>query len=244
VLAPQLQSRVIEFVAAINLPQEEKLAVQAWLVQNGSAEGRLAASSILSSLDSGAVEQIIFNSLNSGEESIQAWATSQLRPQHIPETFSLLIERLDSPLEAVREAAREELSSFNVDMLLGIFDHLDPEICRRAGELTLKIDPECCFKLSRELAHPVCRNRIRAARAARMLGLHRRVLPALLAMLEHSDSLVRRTAVEVLDDVATREVIMALERLHDDPSPRVRETVAASLRKLCDQAGLTLPHGS
>lgn len=231
-----LQTRLVEFLAALGLPANDKRDLQEWLVRHGPPEARLAASSILSSLDKPAAQQIIFNSLNSEDEEIQAWATSQLRDQKIPETFSILIERLESPLPAVRQAAREELRSFDIETMLGIFEHLEPETCHRAGELILKIDPDCPDKMCRELAAPIRRKRIRAARACRLMGLHEHVVPALLVMLEDSDSLVRRTALEVLEGVSAPEVRTVVRLLTEDPSPRVREAAVKTLQTLGQNA--------
>ncbi len=232
-----LQMKLVHLMGVLGLTNDARRDVQEWLVRHGGREGRLAASNVLSTLDDSAVEHIIFNSLISDDEEIQAWATSQLREQKIPETFSLLIERLDSELPAVREAAREELSSFDIETMLGLFDHLDPETCRRAGEIILKIDPECPEKLSRKLAAPIRRKRIRAARACRSMGLHEHVIPALLAMLEDSESLVRRTGLEVLEGVCVPEVVAAVQLLTEDPSPRVRETAEKTLRTLRYEPG-------
>ena len=233
-IEPQLQARIVDLLATLGLTIAEKDAIQEWLVRHGSPEGRLAATDVLSSLDDSRVEHIILNGLNSGDENVQAWATSQLREHRMPETFSLLIERLDSDLPAVREAAREELSSFNLETLLGLIDHLDPAACRRAGSLIQKVDATAVESLSRELANPVRRKRIRAARACRMMGMQQSVVPALLAMLEDNDNLVRRTALEVLQGVSVPEVLQAVRSLTDDPSPRVRETASRTLATLVD----------
>ena len=56
------------------------------------------------------VQGILFGSLDSENEDVQVWATGQLA-QGVPEAIRLLIERLDSPVRAVQEAAREELEA-------------------------------------------------------------------------------------------------------------------------------------
>lgn len=231
-IPPGLHDALIAFVTACNLPGELKFQVQEWVVRHGSPDGRLAAAEVLSTLDRKIVHDIIFDSLDSQEEGIQAWATGQLRSQGIPEAFSLLMERLDSPLEAVQAAAREELESFNLDRMLSLFEHLPAEINRRAGELIQKIDPNCIKKLEQELRHPICRKRIRAAHAARAMGLHAKAIGSFVRMLADDDAMIRRTAVEVLADIRTKDSVKALKLALEDTSSRVRDAAKKALEQM------------
>jgi HEAT repeat protein len=226
---PSLHESLVWFVQATGLTHDEKVSVQKWILLHGSVQGRSAAGQVLESAEPACVRGILFDSLDSEEEDVQAWATGQLRSQGVPEALRLLIERLDSPLAAVREAARGELNSFNLELLLNIFEHLDRKVCLRAGALVQKIDPDCHQKLVAELNNPVRRRRIRAARAAGHLGLAQEVQSCLLVMLSDADSQVRRTAAEVLADLPNAEVVSALTALLNDSSPRVRETAEQSL---------------
>ncbi len=226
---PSLHESLVEYVQATGIPHDDKVAVQKWILLHGSVQGRSAAGQVLESAEPACVRGILFDSLDSEEEDVQAWATSQLRGQGVPEALRLLIERLDSPLAAVREAARGELNSFNLDLLLSIFEHLDRNICLRAGALVQKIDPDCHQKLVAELNNPVRRRRMRAARAASKLGLSHEVQPCLVAMLSDADSQVRRTAAEVLADLPNAEVVAALSAVLNHSSPRVREAEEQSL---------------
>jgi len=232
IVPPALQTALVSFVASTGLPAECKVGVQEWLVRHGSQAGRLAATDVLSTLDDDSIQKIVFDSLDSEDADVQAWATSQLRSQEAPEVFSLLIERLDSPMDAVRDAAREELASFDVEQMIGLFERLNPETCFRAGQLLKKINPNCLDRLRLELANPIRRKRIRAARAAKAMGLHDRVGPSILAMLEDGDPLVRRTGVAILADVSSTESVAALEQMREDPSQRVREAAVSSLEQI------------
>ena len=233
VVPPALQTSLVSFVSSTGLPAGHKVAVQEWLIRHGSPEGRLAATDVLATLDEANTQTIVFDSLSSEDADVQAWATGQLRSQGIPETFSLLIERLDSPMAAVRDAAREELASFDLERMMGLFEHLDPEICVRAGRLLEKINLDCIEQLSRELSNPIRRKRIQAARAARAMGLHDRVVPSILAMLEDDDPLVRRTGIAMLADIPSTECVEALQQLiEDDPNQRVQEAAVASLEQI------------
>jgi hypothetical protein len=227
-----LQKSLIEFVNATGLPEDHKLSVQEWVVRNGRPEGRLAAADVLSSLNKSMVHDIIFDSLDSDESDVQAWTTSQVRSQGIPEAFSLLIDRLDSPMDAVRNAAREELESFNVERMLALFEHIDPTVCLRAGELIQKIDPDCIKKLQKELENPISRKRIRAAKGAQVMGLHFEAIATFIEMLKDDDAMIRRTAVEILATIPTDESASALRLVLDDSSARVREAARSALERM------------
>jgi hypothetical protein len=231
-IPPALHEPLVAFVQATGIDHDHKVEVQKWILLHGSVQGRLAAGQVLESAAPDCVRGILFDSLDSEEEDVQAWATSQLRTQGVPEALRLLIERLDSPLPAVREASRDELQSFNLELLLSIFEHLDPKVCLQTGMLIQKIDPDCHLKLVSELNHPIQRRRIRAARAARQLGLVNDVQASLVSMLSDPDSQVRRTAAEVLVDIPTAEVVAGLSALLNDASPRVREAAEQSLDEI------------
>lgn len=230
-IPPGLQPALVTFLSATGIAGPRKIGVQEWLVRHGTPEGRGAASGVLDFLDNESVQGILEESLESADADVQAWATSQIRPHAVPNAMAMLVERLDSPLPAVREAAQQELSDFSLERLLDLFDHLDHDACRRAGVLLRKIDPHCIRKLDRELSHAVRRRRIRAARATHAFGMASDVAPALLVMLDDDDPLVRRTAVEVLADVPMVEIQEVLiDRLKDE-SPRVRDAAKKSLEQ-------------
>jgi hypothetical protein len=235
-----LQKFLIEFVNATGLPGDHKLSVQEWVVRNGRPEGRLAAADVLSTMNTSMVHDIIFDSLDSEEGDVQAWATSQLRSQGIPEAFSLLVDRLDSPMEVVQNTAREELESFNVERMLTLFEHLDPTVCLRAGALIQKIDPDCIKNLQQELNNPISRKRIRAAKGAQAMGLHLAAISTFIEMLEDGDAMIRRTAVEILATIPTEESAHALRLVLDDSSARVREAARSALERIQNE-GVVAP---
>ncbi|HUG93106.1 MAG TPA: HEAT repeat domain-containing protein [Planctomycetaceae bacterium] len=228
---PQLQPALVRFLLAVGIPEDTRLAVQEWIIRHGTPEGRLAAADALPLLETGEMEKIVVCGLESHDESIQAWATGQLRAQGVAEAFSLLVERLDSPLPAVREAARRELAGFNLDRVLQLVDHLDPAACRRTGKLLRKIDSDCGDRLGLELRHPMHARRARAVRAAAALGLEHDVLPELLVLVDDADSVVRRTVGEVLAGLDGTDVAEALKRLLADEDGRVRRATIEALER-------------
>jgi HEAT repeat protein len=228
-LPPALQPTLVALVNAAALPRNIQRGVQEWLLRHGTPEGRQAATEGLPLVDEQVIQDVVRESLQSDDEEIQAWATTQLREHAIPEAFALLIERLDSPLESVREAARRELSGFNAPRVLALAPDLGPAEAQRAGQLLMKVDRDAATTIRRELAHPLRKKRIRAAHAVHRLGLHEQFASAFVALTDDSDALVRRTGAEVLATMTQPEARRALERLLDDPHSRVRDTARAAL---------------
>jgi hypothetical protein len=207
------------------------------MVKHGGAEGRMAAGDALLATHDDSARGVVLSSLFADDESVQAWATTQLRSQGIPEAFRLLLERVDSPLSEVRDAAREELASFDLFRMLDLFEHLPHEVCLKCGELLLKVDEECVTKLLKEMGSPIRRHRIRAARAAQALGMQKPALPGLTAMLDDSDAHVRRTAIEALGGMRDASAVRLLQGCLEDSSPRVRDAATRALREI--QSGET-----
>jgi len=239
-IPPNLQDALVAFTSSIGLAREEKIMVQEWLLCHGGPEGRSAATNVLGLIDEESAQKIVIGGLNSDDPDQQAWATHQLRSRGVPEAFSLLINGLDSSSESVQEASREELQSFNLDQLLETFEQLDAVTALKAGDLLQKIDSDCINKMRRELSSPIRRKRIRATRATLALGFHHQLVPSLLAMLEDSDSMVRRVGIEVLAHVDDQIVPSALKNMLEDSSPRVQDTANKALLEFQQRAARSL----
>ncbi len=228
----EMHFALMEFVSAAGFDRNQKLEIRQWIVRHGSPAARNAAVEVLGDLDSHFVKEIVLDGLESEDPSVQAWATSQLREQHVPDALGKLIDRLDSPEICVQTVARQELQGFNLECLLEKFDSLSPDACQNAARLLEKIDPDYLAKLHQELHHSIRRRRIRAIRAALAYGWHEKSAAVLRKLLKDEDNLIRRTAVEVLAHIPTAETRMALKALENDPSQRVRETVEQALAQL------------
>jgi HEAT repeat protein len=231
-LPPGVQDSLARFVEALGLSSEEKVLIHEWMIRHGGLEARLAATDALASGGQETVQEMLYESLDSDDSEIQAWATGQLRDRGVPEAVTLLVDRLDSPIEEVREAAREELHSFDLYQMLEMFEDVSDDVCHQAGELIQKIDPLTIRKLNVELRNPIQGRRIRAARGAFAMGLHLQVLPALISLLQDEDDMVRRVIAEILGHVANPEVVSSLEAIISDPNPRVREIAEQSLTRI------------
>lgn len=228
-IPPALQPAMLSFVLSTKVTPDLKAKTQDWLLRHGGPEGRMAAAEHAAMMDENALQDVLVDSLNAEDEHVQAWAVSQLRHHAVPEAFSLLLERLDSPSLEVQAAAREELSDFNLDRALNLLDSLDATTALRVGELVRKLDAEAPGKLEKELLGTIRPRRIRAAVAIVRLGFHDLLLPPLLALVNDSDEMVRRMLAALLVSVLDPDVLPALEQLANDSHPRVREAALQAL---------------
>lgn len=225
-------------VALINLVQMEELhrtELKAWIVHSSGAVGRAAASDVLESLPPEEAQQILYDALTNEDPDVEAWATTRLRSQKVPDTFQHLVTRLDKQTDVVRDAARGELSSFDVDRLLELFPQLTPDLGRRCGQALLKIHPDAPLEIRRELSHPYRWRRLRATRAVAVLGLIEEVFSGLVALLADPEPTVRRTVIETLSSNPSPGTVAAIRGTLDDESRSVRDTARQALRNLQDQ---------
>lgn len=228
----ELQPPLMEFVSATGLSRDDKKDIRQWVVRHGCPSARNIAIELLGELDSGTVQEVVLGGLDSEDPDVQAWATGQLRSQHIPDALQKLINLLDSPEAIVQSVARQELQGFNLDCLLAKFESMSPQARKNGAGLLEKIDPDYLTKLVHEYHHAIRRRRVRALRATLAFGWQQKVLPAVLDMLKDDDTLIRRTTVEILEHAPTAKTIAALVALKDDPSERVRETVEQTLARI------------
>ena len=231
-IPPALQKRLVTFVRQTGITARDQRTAIDWIVKFGVPEARQAATDVLSSAHDDAVQEIVIGGLSSEEPEVQAWATTQLRARGVPQAFSLLIERLDSPLPEVRDAARAELGDFNLKRVLELYDHLEPTTCILAGKLMQKIDPDSLHQLRLEMTNTMRTKRIRAVQAAVAIGVQKQVAGTLIELLQDEDAVVRRTAIEILGTVPAPEVLQALQPALDDPSPRVRAAAEHSVQQI------------
>ena len=201
------------------------------MLQHGTPAAKEAAIDMLRKMDTAEVTEMVLESLDSEDPIQQAWATCQLRAQHVPDAMNLLINKIDSPVEEVREAARQELSSFDVEYVLEHFEEFHPQVCPSVGKLLQKLNPRCIVDLSRAMAHPLRKRRMQAARCAYALKLHDQVVPALAALLEDADDLVRRTSAEILATISSSAARQALATLVNDANTRIREMAVKALQR-------------
>ena len=76
--------------------QDERLAIYEWLIRHGSIDARHAATEALANMRQGVVQSVLYESLDSDDAELQAWATGQLREQ-IPPLSGTTCHARDNP---------------------------------------------------------------------------------------------------------------------------------------------------
>ena len=231
-IPPHLLPAVVSLLELIALPEATQKTILRWLLDRGDAATRRQASEMFALLGKLETHAIVTDSLDHEDTAIQAWAASQLRPQDVPNAVRLLFDRLDDPSEEVRRTARTELSDFNFARMMQLIETEPGKVTPAMGRLIRKIDEDLIDTARRELAHAIRGRRLAAIHTVRGLGLCGELMPALAALMDDADLLVRRTAAEALAAVPTREAIAALETARHDQSVRVRETATESMRTI------------
>lgn len=238
-LVEQLPASVHDrLVGAVNhLPVDEKTRtkVKAWVVRQSSGAGREAASDVLNLLPAEEASQILHEALEDSDPEVEAWATHHLRAQKLPDTFEELLKRLDKDLTIVRDAARDELFSFDLNYLMKIVGDLSPGQSLLCGHTLLKINPNAPDELAREIDHPFRRRRIRAIEAAEALGYVDKVRSCLLDKLEDPEVSVRCAVIETFGRNPSPDAIRIIRRMTNDPHRHVQNAAEDVISKLSDQ---------
>ncbi len=221
----ELQEALARLISFLGLPTETKRSLQEWVIRNGTPSARSVATDVLSKLEPEKTQQILQNALNSKDEEVQAWSVGQLRSQNVPDAMKTLLGCLEDDSEKVRNAARNELQGFNLDIVISSIDKLSPAVCQKVGKLLRKIDPDIAQKLDAELRHPVYHRRLQVIRAVRLLGMTSLVKQTLYEFLEDDEVPIRRLSIETLATDPTEETVDALKKMTNDSNPRVREIV-------------------
>jgi HEAT repeat protein len=226
--------RAIRFLSLCGLRRQERFDVLADLVDHAPPGGREAAVNELAQLNGEDVNRLLLRCADDVDPGVQAAATSRLRSRCIPGALGLLLSKLESPHEAVRQAAREALNEYRFSRFLAAFDQLDEAACRRAGQLIKKIDPETVPLLRAEFDSPGRSHRLRALRIAETMELIDDVQGKLVELLgdDAEDGVVRTEAARLLAGSTSASVIQALETALSGANARVRSQAELSLEQI------------
>ncbi|MBS0208166.1 MAG: HEAT repeat domain-containing protein [Planctomycetes bacterium] len=210
-------------------------AVYDWLVKiadTGNVGGRRAALLALENYPGAEANQLVLRGLRDTDPLVQAAAAGQLRQRNIPQALSLLVELIDSPHQAVRQASRDSLAEFNFARFLSAFDMLDDEVRRSTGVLVKRVDVRALASLRQELQNASGKRRMRALNVSRFMQAVPQVEETIIELLMGDDHLVRSEAAAALADSDSDLARAALNDALNDTSLTVQESAAESLRQI------------
>ncbi len=234
-LPTSVHDRLIGAINHVPIDEAIKTKVKAWVVRKSGGAGREAASDVLKVLPAEDASQILHEALEDSDPEVEAWATHHLRAQKLPDTFEELLKRLDKNLDIVRDAARDELFSFDLNYLMKIVGDLSPGQSLLCGHTLLKINPNAPDELAREIDHPFRRRRIRAIEAAEALGFMDKVSSCLIDKLEDPEVSVRCAVIEAFGRNPTSDAIKIIRRMTEDSHRHVRSAAEGVISRLSEQ---------
>jgi hypothetical protein len=230
-IPPALHLQAVDLLRLLAFPREHQRQILEWFLRHGSPMARSAAGELLAAVDSSLVKEVVFESLESPAAEVQAWACHQLRYQPSDEAIPRLMKRVDSPLDPVREAAREELLEvFGIDRLMESVDTLSPTVGRRIGELLLKIESRSPARLQEYFQTKLFQPRLQALKLVEKLCWAPQMMEVLVSLADDQELMLRRMAIELLALVPDRVASLTLTRCLRDGSPRVRDAASNSLK--------------
>lgn len=225
-LDDKLQHGAVQTVMASGMPRLQAFKTIKYLLQHGKPGGRRAASEALAEFQGAEANALAQKAANDKDPEVQAHALRQFRQRGMPGALPLLIERIDSPYEVVREAARGSLGEFSFARFLAGFETLDDEVRASTGSLVKKVDPNSSTLLEAELTSKVRSRRLRGLAMVEAMGMATEVQETIIELLNDEDHMIRQEAVQVLATLDTPAVRSALTAALDDSSPMVREAAS------------------
>lgn len=197
-LCPEHQRASVILAVHSGISVEAKLSLCAYLLDEGSPDGRRSAACGLSQIPGVDANSLIQTCLEDEDPEVQLAAIQMLRPRGIANAMGILLARLDDPDERIADAARQSLADYNFERYLASFDQMEDLSRRSMGRMILKIDRDAVEGLRRELSVSHRQHRLRAIRIVRILQLIDDYVPELIASLSDGDHLVRREIMETL----------------------------------------------
>ena len=226
---------------ASGMPRLQAFKTIKYLLQHGKPGGRQSATEALADFQGAEANALVQKAVNDKDPEVQARALSQLRQRGTAGALPLLIERLDSPHEAVREAARGSLTEFSFSRYLAGFETLDDEVRESTGRLVKKVDPKSGELLQAELTSKVRSRRLRGLAMAAAMDMAAELQETLIELLQDEDHMVRQEAVHLLGTQNNATARKAIEQALEDSSLMVREVAAAALEELNAEGGAPAP---
>ena len=229
------QHSLVQLAVASSMPRAQIFSVIECVLQHGKPGGRREAVLALADFNGVEANSLALKALSDTDPEVQANVLPQLRRRGIPGILPRLVETLNSPHLAVRQAARETLSEFSFQRFLGTFDMLDDETRISTAILVKKIDQQSVPLLRAELQSPVRSKRLRGVQIVRIMDIAYQVEELLLGIIHEEDHIMRAETAAALAGCPSPAARSALEKALDDKSIAVQEAAQRSLHELSER---------
>ncbi len=226
------QHCAVQLVLASGIARLKAFKTVKYLLQQGRPGGRRAAAARLAEFQGSEANALAQRALDDDDPEVQANVLRQLRQRGMQGALATLIAKLESPHEAVQQAARESLPEFRFERYLAAFESLDEQAQRSTGALVKRVDPETQPRLVEELGSLMRTRRLRGLAVVMAMQAADDFEPQLIELLEDEDHMVRHDAVRALGQCVTSTARDALVKAAGDTSPAVREAAESALAAL------------
>ena len=225
------QSAAVRLAMVSGIARAQAYSMVEHVLARGKPGGRRAAAEALDKFRGADANLLALQALDDADPDVQSRILVQLRGRGIPGALARLVEMIDSPHEAVRDAARRCLAEFSFARYLSSFDLLDEEVRTSTGELVEKVDPQAPAMLRAELTSAVRSRRLRGLAMARALGLVADLEDAILPLAKDEDHMIRAEAAQTLGQSTSPAARRALAGALADRSATVQGAAGTSLRR-------------
>lgn len=224
------QAGLVKLVMGSSIDREVAFAVIQFILHSGQPEGRRAAARVLHQFGGLQSQDLLFELSADDDPLIQASVVGHLRDTGSPRALPRLIQLLENPHDAVREALRECLAEFTFERYLAAFDTLDEAVRATTGTLVKRVDPGALNNLLVELNSPARNRQLRAIEMAIAMDAVKHLESEITALSDSPDHIVRRAVVKALAGCDTRRTRAALRELLMDRSTSVKEAAEQVLQ--------------
>jgi hypothetical protein len=203
----------VVMIVASGMPRLVALDALRKAIASESCAARRAAAGALAEFHGAEANRLVLEGASDDDPQVQASCVAQLRERGIPTALAMLLDRLESPHQEVREAAGSALGEFTLARYLAAFETLSDAARAETGALVGKVDRSATCGLLAELAAPSRNRRLRALAAAPYVvrenqAAAEQIAAELAPLLAEEDATVRYAAANLLDDLRISAVAM------------------------------------
>ena len=235
------QRGAIHLVMASGMSRRDAFEVVDSILAHGAAEARREAAHVLAEFDRADASASVRRALKDDDSLVRATAARQLRESGSSGAMTTLFDLVQSPDEAVRDAARESLGEFTFERFLTSLETLDDDSLEVTGQFVKRVDPRAVDALRKELSNPLRVRRLRAIRMAVAMTAVSEVEPLVIKLLFDEDSVIRAAAAEALVQSPSPASRAALLEVSFDRSEIVRGAAEVTLEALTEFEMLRRP---
>lgn len=204
-LSDQEQIGAVQLVERTSILKDLALDALTTALKSGGVSARRAAAQALRRFQGAEANVVALQTLNDQDAEVRVAITKQLRERRSASTVKALVEQLDSPNAAERQAAQEQLQEYSFARYLQVYDTLDDQSRSEMGRLVRKIDKGLLSGVIEELESSSKHHKRRALEITELFQMQAEVIPQLQQLAQDDDSYVRGEAERLLTEACQPE---------------------------------------